>query len=172
MPCRRPTGSRLDDGGCGSAAVSIVLAAAAGTLVAIGAYLLFQRKLSRIIIGLGLLSHGANVLMITAGDEGAAPLIGNADESSFADPLPQALALTAIVISFGTTALLLALAYRSFVLTRDDEVVDDIEDRRIATKGALDEELADEAVDEPPPGEQDDRAVRARHGSDEAGAER
>jgi multicomponent Na+:H+ antiporter subunit C len=126
--------------------MSIVLAATAGVLVAIGAYLLFQRRLSRIIIGLGLLTHGANVLMITAGEPGAAPLIGNGDPDGFADPLPQALALTAIVISFGTTALLLALAYRSFVLTKDDEVTDDVEDRLIATRGALDEELSDEAA--------------------------
>ena len=49
-----------------------------------------------------------------------------------ADPLPQALALTAIVISFGITAFLLALAYRSWVLRSDDEVEDDVEDRRIA----------------------------------------
>ena len=51
------------------------------------------------------------------------------------DPLPQALALTAIVISFGITAFLLALAYRSWVLHRDDEVEDDLEDRRIARLG-------------------------------------
>ncbi len=127
--------------------MSIVLAATAAMLVSVGAYLLFQRQLSRIIIGLGLLTHGANVLLIIAGDRGASPLIGNGDPEDFADPLPQALALTAIVIGFGTTALLLALAYRSFVLTDDDEVDDDVEDRVIAREGAHDEELADaEAV--------------------------
>lgn len=123
--------------------MSVTLAATAGLLVAVGTYLLLQRKLSRIIIGLGLLSHGANVLMIGAGEPGSAPIVGSDDPAGFADPLPQALALTAIVISFGVTALLLALAYRSFLLTRDDEVADDLEDRRIATEGALDEELAD-----------------------------
>lgn len=123
--------------------MSITLAATAGLLVTIGSYLLMQRKLSRIIIGLGLLSHGANVLMIGSGEPGEPPIIGLGDESSFADPMPQALALTAIVISFGVTALLLALAYRSFILTRDDEVVDDLEDRLVATTGALDEELDD-----------------------------
>jgi multicomponent Na+:H+ antiporter subunit C len=123
--------------------MSIVLAATAGLLVSIGAYLLFQRQLSRVIIGLGLLTHGANVLLIISGRGGASPLLGTSDPDGFADPLPQALALTAIVIGFGTTALLLALAYRSFVLTRDDEVSDDIEDRAIARTGALDEELTD-----------------------------
>jgi multicomponent Na+:H+ antiporter subunit C len=123
--------------------VSITLAATAALLVTIGSYLLMQRKLSRIIVGLGLLSHGANVLMIGSGEPGEPPIIGLADASDFADPMPQALALTAIVISFGVTALLLALAYRSFILTRDDEVVDDLEDRFVATTGALDEELDD-----------------------------
>jgi multicomponent Na+:H+ antiporter subunit C len=50
----------------------------------------------------------------------------------FVDPLPQALALTAIVITFGVTSYLLAMAYRSWVLTNSDEVEDDLEDRRIA----------------------------------------
>lgn len=123
--------------------MSLVLALTAGVLAGVGSYLLSQRKLSRIIIGIGLLSHAANILLVTAGDRGAAPVIGTGPEEQFADPLPQALALTAIVISFGVTALLLALAYRSFLLTRDDEVTDDIEDRLIATEGAADEEISD-----------------------------
>ena len=52
-----------------------------------------------------------------------------------ADPLPQALALTAIVISFGVISFLLAIAYRSWVLTQNDEVEDDVEDARIAQLG-------------------------------------
>jgi len=107
--------------------VSIVLAATAAALFGVGTYLVLQRKLSRVIIGLGLLTHGANVLMITAGRRGDAPLIDPDDPrsaSQFADPLPQALALTAIVISFGVTALLLALAYRSWLLSSDDEIHD------------------------------------------------
>jgi multicomponent Na+:H+ antiporter subunit C len=126
--------------------VTVTLAALAAALFGIGTYLLLQRKLSRIIIGLGLLTHAGNVLMITAGRPGRAPIIGNGDPDGFADPLPQALALTAIVISFGVTALLLAVAYRSFLLTSDDEVADDIEDRRVATEGTEDEEIADTAA--------------------------
>ena len=109
--------------------MSVVMAATAAALFAIGTYLLLQRKLSRIIVGLGLISHGANVLFVNAGRRGLPPLIGQGDPADFADPMPQALVLTAIVISFGTTALLLALAYRSWLLTSDDEVADDIEDR-------------------------------------------
>ena len=105
---------------------------------------MLQRKLSRIIIGIALLGHGANVVMVTSGKRGRAPLIGNGPTDGLADPLPQALALTAIVISFGVTALLLALAYRNWLLTSDDEVQDDVEDRDVALHGAPDVELADD----------------------------
>jgi multicomponent Na+:H+ antiporter subunit C len=121
--------------------VTVLLAATAAALFGIGTYLVLQRKLSRIIIGIALLGHGANVLMVTSGDRGRAPLIGNGPTEGLADPLPQALALTAIVISFGVTALLLALAYRSWLLTSDDEVQDDVEDRDVALHGAPDDDL-------------------------------
>jgi multicomponent Na+:H+ antiporter subunit C len=124
--------------------MNVLMAATAAGLFALGTYLLLQRKLSRIIIGIGLLAHGANVLFVNAGRRGRAPLIGQGDPADFADPLPQALVLTAIVISFGVTALLLALAYRSWLLTDDDEVADDVEDRSVARHGFADRELADE----------------------------
>lgn len=124
--------------------MTVMLAAAAAALFGIGTYLLLQRKLSRIIIGLGLLTHGANILLITAGRRGQPALIGRDDPARFADPLPQALALTAIVITFGVTSLLLALAYRSWLLTRDDEVQDDVADRAVARHAAMEEELADQ----------------------------
>lgn len=134
--------------------MTVMLAATAAALFGIGTYLVLQRKLSRIIIGIALLSHGANVLMVGSGDSGAAPIIGNDTFRDLADPMPQALALTAIVISFGVTSLLLALAYRSWLLSSDDEVQDDIEDDRIARRGAPDDDLADAGdpsdPDEPP----------------------
>jgi multicomponent Na+:H+ antiporter subunit C len=122
--------------------VTVLLAATAAVLFGIGTYLVLQRKLSRIIIGIALLSHGANVLLVGSGSAGRAPIIGNGDVDGLADPLPQALALTAIVISFGVIALLLALAYRSWLLAHDDEVQDDIEDDLIARRGSPDDELA------------------------------
>ena len=124
--------------------MTVMLAAAAAGLFGIGTYLILQRKLSRIIIGLGLLTHGANVLLITAGRRGDPPLIGRGERVAFADPMPQALALTAIVITFGVTTLLLALAYRSWLLTRDDEVEDDIGDRSIADSDVVHDEVADQ----------------------------
>lgn len=106
-----------------------------GVLYGVGMYLLLQRTLTRIVIGLALMGHGANLLLLAAGGQpGRVPILGVSGEpgTPFSDPLPQALVLTAIVISFGVIAFILALSYRSWVLTRNDEVEDDVEDRRIA----------------------------------------
>jgi multicomponent Na+:H+ antiporter subunit C len=113
--------------------VTVLVAALVAVLYGTGVYLLLQRTLTRIILGLALISHGCNLLLLAAGGaSGLAPLVGLIrGEEPVADPLPQALILTAIVITFGLTVFLLALAYRSFQLTRDDEVEDDLEDRRI-----------------------------------------
>ena len=122
--------------------MSVLMAFTAAALFGIGTYLVLQRKLSRLIIGIGLIGHGANLVFLTTTRRGQAPLIGSGDPADFADPMPQALVLTAIVISFGVTALLLALAYRSWLLTRDDEVQDDIDDRNVGRDSA-DAEVAD-----------------------------
>jgi multicomponent Na+:H+ antiporter subunit C len=114
----------------------VVLVLTVGVLYGCGVYLMLQRHLSRIVIGLAVLGHGANLLLLMAGGRaGAAPIAGDGT-GPYADPLPQALALTAIVITFGVSAFLLALAYRSWLLTRSDEVEDDVEDRRIAERAS------------------------------------
>lgn len=128
--------------------MSVVLAFTASVLVGIGVYLLLQRRLSRIIIGLGLIGHGANLLLLLSGDGGLPVFVGSGDPATFADPLPQALILTAIVITFGVTAFLLALAYRSWQLDGDDEVEDDLEDRLVAASGEPDEDVLDEELAE------------------------
>lgn len=118
----------------------MTLALVVGGLYAVGTYLLLQRTLTRIVIGIALLGHGANLVLLASGQPGAAPIVGESPPSRFADPLPQALALTAIVITFGVAAFLLTLAYRGWLLSGDDEVEDDIEDRRIArTAGGRDD---------------------------------
>lgn len=114
--------------------MSAELILAAALLFGVGTYLILHRTLTRIIIGLALLSHGANLLLLLAGGASAAPPIVEEGTTQLSDPLPQAMALTAIVISFGVTAFLLALAYRSHFLTASDQVEDDIEDRRIARR--------------------------------------
>jgi len=119
--------------------MSWAVALAAGALFATGTYLLLQKRLSRIIVGLGLIAHGANLLLLGSGGEPGAPPILDPETGArglISDPLEQALVLTAIVITFGVTAFLLALAYRSWTETGLDEVEDDIEDRRIARKGS------------------------------------
>lgn len=120
--------------------MSVLLALTAAALFAIGTWLLLQRRLTRIVIGLGLIGHGTNILLLTSGGgSGLPPVIDEGDKKDFADPLPQALALTAIVITFGVTAFLLAMAYRSWQLTHDDVVADDLEDRLIERRRGKDE---------------------------------
>ncbi|MFI0482114.1 Na(+)/H(+) antiporter subunit C [Actinomadura sp. 9N215] len=115
----------------GPALVLVVLVA---VLFAAGFDLLMQRSLIRVVVGFMLLGHGANlVLLLAGGAAGTPPILGEGVGPS-ADPLPQAMALTAIVITFGVTAFLLALAYRSRLLLGEDEVMDDVEDRRICAE--------------------------------------
>lgn len=94
-----------------------------GILVAAGVYLVLQRGVVRVALGFILLGHAANVLLVLSG--GAArrgvPFAGGGGEAS-ADPLPQAFALTAIVIGFGVTAFLLALAFRGRDVIGGDDV--------------------------------------------------
>lgn len=124
--------------------MSIVLAAATGVVFAAGTWLLLQRRLSRIVIGIALFGNGAILVLLQSGGErGVAPLAGSTGGETVADPMPQALSLTAIVISFGVTAFLLALAFRMWQLVGDDEVEDDVEDRRLADLHAEEESDAD-----------------------------
>lgn len=113
--------------------MSISLLVAIGGLTSVGLYLITARSLSRIILGFALLSHASVLALLTSGGApGAAPIADQAEPDGLANPLPQALALTAIVISFGLTLFLLALAGRQHRLTGDDLVEDDLEDRRIS----------------------------------------
>jgi multicomponent Na+:H+ antiporter subunit C len=121
-------------------APSLVLVVVVVVLVTTGVYLLLERSLTRVIIGLVLISNGVNVLFLIAGGRaGGAPIVGTTPVEEMSDPLPQAMVLTAIVITLGMTAFLLAMAYRSWQLNRHDEVQDDLEDRRIARMAAADQ---------------------------------
>ncbi|WP_071393698.1 Na(+)/H(+) antiporter subunit C [Bacillus tuaregi] len=95
--------------------MEILMAVVIGVLFMSATYLMLSKSLLRIIVGTGLLSHGAHLLLLTMGGlkRGAAPLLGE-NASSYTDPIPQALILTAIVISFGVTAFFLVLAYRTY----------------------------------------------------------
>lgn len=127
--------------------MTIVGAGAAAALFGCGTYLLLQRQLSRILIGLALMAHGANLLiLLSAGGRGRPTFIGLDGAQELLDPVPQAFVLTAIVITFGVSSFLLALAYRSWILTRDDEVEDDVEDRLVAIRRGPTEESVDLAA--------------------------
>lgn len=113
--------------------MSVALVFAVGGLAAIGTYLVTARSLSRVVLGFSLLGHAAVLALLAAGGPaGEAPIADESEPSTLANPLPQALSLTAIVISFGLTLFLLALARRQHQLSGDDLVEDDLEDRRIA----------------------------------------
>ncbi|GAA4562190.1 hypothetical protein GCM10023176_02650 [Micromonospora coerulea] len=115
----------------GGAGPTLVLVVAVGVLVATGVTLLLERSLTRILLGVILLGNGVNLLILLGGRSGAAPLVGLAPAGQTSDALPQAMVLTAVVITFGLTAFVLAVAYRSWYLSGDDEVQDDLEDRQI-----------------------------------------
>ncbi|MGV8966844.1 MAG: Na(+)/H(+) antiporter subunit C [Cellulomonas sp.] len=119
---------------------NLLLIVVIAVLVTTGVYLLLERSLSRVLIGLILLGNGVNLsFLVASGAAGGAPIVGSTPVGDMSDPLPQAMVLTAIVITLGMTAFLLALAYRSWQLHRHDEVQDDVEDRRIARIAARDE---------------------------------
>lgn len=97
-----------------------------GILFATGTYMILQRRPIRLILGLGLLTHGVNLLIFStsAVNRGAPPIIKDkagfaGDVTPFVDPLPQALVLTAIVISFGITAFIVMLVNRRNTIMKE-----------------------------------------------------
>lgn len=107
--------------------MEILLALASGVLYAAGTYLMLRRRLAQLIIGLGLLSNGTNLLIFTAGGltRGRPPVIPDGAVQlvpPYADPVPQALVLTAIVIGFGLLAFSLVLAHRVHETIGSDDV--------------------------------------------------
>lgn len=120
--------------------IDITLVVVTGVLFACGFALLLERSLTRVILGIVMLGNGVNLLIIQGGRSGGAPIVGRTPEDRMSDPLPQAMVLTAIVITLGVTAFLLAMAYRSWQLSGHDEVQDDIEDRKVRRLAELDEE--------------------------------
>ncbi|GGL28488.1 Na(+)/H(+) antiporter subunit C [Nocardia jinanensis] len=116
---------------------NLTLLIVVGILMACGVYLLLERTVSRMLLGILLFSNAVNLLILTMGGPGGAPPIqgaSDADHDTMADPLAQALVLTAIVITMGVSAFVLALAYRSYILTTSEKVENDPEDVGIAAR--------------------------------------
>lgn len=126
--------------------VSLALVIVMACMYACGIFMLLERSMTRVLIGFLLLGNATNILiMIVAGRAGAAPIVTDGvSAEQMQDPLPQALSLTAIVITFGLSAFLLALIYRSWYLGQVDEVEDDLEDLAVGTrKFAIEDEQSD-----------------------------
>ncbi|KJL25265.1 Na(+)/H(+) antiporter subunit C [Microbacterium oxydans] len=123
--------------------VSLTLIVIMAILFACGVYAMLERSLTRVLIGFLLLGNATNLLLlIVMGVPGNAPFFGTEGEMS--DPLPQALTLTAIVITFAVSAFLLALIYRSWQLGQADTVEDDEADIALRERTDADEDLMDD----------------------------
>jgi multicomponent Na+:H+ antiporter subunit C len=120
-----------------------------GGLTTAGVYLLLERNLTRMLLGLLLVGNAVNLLILGAGGpSGNPPIRGRTTDGRTvtADPLAQGMILTAIVISMGIAAFVLALTYRSYRLSRAEEVANDPEDTRVSqlserSAAAIDEDL-------------------------------
>lgn len=133
--------------------ISVVLLIAMVVMYASGFYMMMDRSLTRILLGFILAGNATNLLIfMMSGSFGKAPLVGNDDARDYSDPLPQAFILTAIVITFGITAFILALMYRSWFLDKanEDTVLVDEEDKELAltTETITLEEVLDTEVEQ------------------------
>lgn len=106
--------------------VDVSLAIAVGVLFGVGVYLMMSRNMIRIMLGFLIVGHGTNLLLLTAGVWGEAPILGDdVDPDTLADPLPQAFILTSIVITLAVACFMLAMVYRGYLHTRDAEISDE-----------------------------------------------
>lgn len=118
-----------------------------GGLTSCGVYLLLSRNLTRMLLGLLLVGNAVNLLILTVGGEsGNPPIRGrtSGSETTTADPLAQGMILTAIVIAMGIAAFVLALTYRSWRLTTQEEVDTDPEDARVSRMSDAEASFIDE----------------------------
>jgi multicomponent Na+:H+ antiporter subunit C len=123
-----------------------------GGLISAGVYLLLERSLTRMLLGLLLIGNGANLLILTVGGRsGNPPVHGHtsADDTTTADPLAQGMILTAIVIGMGIAAFVLALIYRSYRLTTAEDVGVDPEDARVSRMSGKEAAALDEGGPQP-----------------------
>ena len=134
-----------------SASLTLVIVMA--VMYAAGVYVMLERSLTRVLIGFLLVGNATNLLIfMMSGRPGNSPLVtGTAADAAMADPVPQVLMLTAIVINFGITAFFLALIYRSWWLAQLGDEGDTLTDEHAAETTAATEEsfrsvLEDEAA--------------------------
>jgi len=136
---------------------NLFLLLASGALISAGVYLVLDRAMTKMMLGLMLIGNGANLLILQAGGQaGSPPIVGRDSEvydDVIADPLAQAMILTAIVISMAMTAFILTLAYRQYRYRTADVIEDDVEDAAIAARPATASAAPDhDASDDPETG--------------------
>ncbi len=104
--------------------MEILVATAVGVLTASGIYLVLRQRTFPVIVGISLLSYAVNVFLFATGRLviNAPPILNKYEDVPYTDPLPQALVLTAIVISFGMTAVIVMIALSSYLTNRDDRI--------------------------------------------------
>jgi multicomponent K+:H+ antiporter subunit C len=104
--------------------MEFVVASSIGTLTAGGVYLILRLRVFPVILGLALLSYAVNVFLFSTGRlaVNAPPVLQKYGDVPYTDPLPQALVLTAIVISFGMTAVLVMFALGAYLEAGDDKI--------------------------------------------------
>lgn len=118
--------------------MTLLLSIAIGVMFGAGAYLLLKASLFRVVVGIVLISHAANLALMSAGrSRGAAPIQPAKGEAS--DPLVQAMTLTAIVIGFAVAALLFAIVYRVHQ-SHDTLDLDDLAREEVSRQEARDRE--------------------------------
>lgn len=155
---------------------NLTLAIVIGVLVACGVVLIMERGIIRSFLGIILMGNGVNLLfMVAGGAAGLPPIVGTVPEDQMSDPLPQALVLTAIVITLALTGFVVALTHRSWQVSSSDIIVDDDEDARIAKMAAENDmsesDYADD-TDDPEPGDDPDPGGHHPAGSEEDALER
>ena len=145
---------------------NLFLLIASGVLIATGVYLMLDRAMTRMLLGVMLIGNGANLLLLQSGGQAGAPPILDRDSvatDQTADPLAQAMILTAIVISMAMVSFILALLYRQYRYRTDDVIEHDAEDQAIAARPATPSAAPDaDASDDPETG-------RLRSGGDAFG---
>ena len=105
--------------------MEFIVASSIGVLTSAGIYLILRLRAFATILGLALLSYAVNIFLFSSGRLAVnqPPILSLYGEASYTDPLPQALVLTAIVISFGMTAVLVMVALGAYLESGDDTVV-------------------------------------------------
>jgi multicomponent K+:H+ antiporter subunit C len=104
--------------------MEFLVASAIGMMTAAGIYLILRQRTFPVILGLSLLSYAVNVFIFASGRlaVNAPPILNKYADVPYSDPLPQALVLTAIVISFGMTALAVMIALGAYLTARTDKI--------------------------------------------------